>query len=117
MTGALALAGWRWTVTGSGYPFGPSDPRDAMSLLRGLPADLGAPLFAGVLAVTAVAMVAMTASGGGRRWGGARVGSLTVGWTAAAVLLVVVPDIRLLALTAYAPMLLVGAPVGWPDIN
>src|SRR5215218_1844754 len=117
VTGGLALAACRWTVTGSGYPFGPSDPLDAMSLIRGLPPGVGAPLFAGVLAVTAVAMLAMTASGGARRWGGARVGLLAVGWTAAAVLLAVVPDIRLLALTAYAPMLLVGAPFGWPDID
>jgi hypothetical protein len=118
VTGGLALAACRWTVTGSGYPFGPSDPLDAMSLIRGLPAGVGAPLFAGVLAVTAVAMLAMTASGGARpRGGGARVGLMTVGWTAAAVLLAVVPDIRLLALTAYAPMLLLGAPSGWADIN
>jgi hypothetical protein len=117
VTGGLALAACRWTVTGSGYPFGPSDPLDAMSLIRGLPPGVGAPLFAGVLAVTAVAMLAMTASGGARLWGGARVGLLTVGWTAAAVLLVVVPDIRLLALTAYAPMLLLEAPFGWPDID
>lgn len=117
VTGGLALAACRWTVTGSGYPFGPSDPLDAMSLLRGLPPGVGAPLFAGVLAVTAVAMLAMTANGGARPRGGARVGLLMVGWTAAVVLLVVVPDIRLLALTAYVPMLLLGAPFGWPDID
>src|SRR5690606_18853187 len=34
-----------WTVTGEGFPFGTGNP-ESIGLLRGLPADVGAPLFA-----------------------------------------------------------------------
>ena len=37
--------------------------------------------------------------------------------TMTAVLLVVVPDARVLAVAAYAPIFLVGAPFGWPPVS
>jgi hypothetical protein len=40
-----------------------------------------------------------------------------VGWLIVGVLLVVVPDVRLLALAGYLPMLIVGLPLGWPDVD
>jgi hypothetical protein len=112
--GALALG---WTITGRGFPFGPGDPNGELSLLRDLPAGVGAPLFAAVLLATAVAMLAMAGPHAVRPGGPVRGLLLGFGWAVAAALLVVVPDARLLALAGYAPMLLLGAPFGWPPVD
>lgn len=115
-----ATAGWAalyavlalvWTVTGRGYPFGPADP-DSIGVLRNLPARVGAPLFASVL--LAMAVVALVMTGRARpapllRYALAGFGALVAG-----LLLVVVPEVRALALVGYAPMLILGAPFGWP---
>lgn len=120
---AYAAAAWAavsatlalfWTITGTGFPYGEADP-NAMGLLRGLPADIGAPLFAGVLVATTV--VALVMAGGGRVTGPTRLALQGFGWLVAGVLLVVVPDPGLLALVGYAPLLIVGAPFGWPDVD
>jgi hypothetical protein len=60
--GTLALV---WTATGRGFPFGTNDPDGDASLLRGLPAEAGAPIFAVVLLATAVAALSMPPAG---RW-------------------------------------------------
>lgn len=114
-TAALALAAWLWTATGRGYPFGPNDPFDDLSLLRALPAHVGAPLFAATFSVTALVMLGMALRLRPPRAG--RVAALAAGWASAAVLLLVIPDLRLLALTAYLPMLILGAPFGWPEVD
>ncbi|MFD0745778.1 hypothetical protein ACFQ1L_31085 [Phytohabitans flavus] len=49
--------------------------------------------------------------------GTARVALLAAGWSVVALLLLVVPDMRLLARAGYAPMLIVGAPFGWPPVD
>jgi hypothetical protein len=106
-----------WALTGDGFPFGRNDPNGDLSLLRNLPAGVGAPVFAGLLLATAVAMLAMTGPRALRLGGPRRRLLLGFGWAVAAALLVVVPDARLLALAGYAPMLLLGAPFGWPPVD
>ena len=59
-------------------------------------------------AVVAILM----ARGWGR--GSGRAALLAFGWTAAMTLAVVIPDFRVLVVVAYAPILLIGAPFGWP---
>lgn len=104
-----------WTVTGSGFPFGEGNP-DSIGLLRALPADVGAPLFAGVLFATAVATLIMV--GDARLPRRPRATLLGFGWLVAGTLLVVVPEPDVLALAGYGPVLLVGAPFGFPpDVN
>jgi hypothetical protein len=103
-----------WTVTGTGFPYGEGDP-DALGLLSGLPADIGAPMFAGVLVATSV--VALVMAGGGRVTGPVRLALQGFGLLVAGALLLVVPDPRVLVLAGYAPVLIVGAPFGWPDVD
>ncbi len=118
-----AAAGWAaayftlalvWTVTGDGFPFGTQNP-DSIGLLRNLPEEIGAPVFAGGLLVTTVLMLAM--AGGFQPPAPLRRPLLGLGWLLALVLLVVVPEPGLLALVGYAPLLLAGAPFGWPDVD
>ncbi|HEV3496190.1 MAG TPA: hypothetical protein VHA34_07570, partial [Actinomycetes bacterium] len=53
-----------------------------------------------------------------RAWGRglARGALLGIAWVACVVLLLVVPDYRVLVAVAYAPLFLVGAPFGWPPV-
>ncbi|GII65582.1 hypothetical protein Skr01_56670 [Sphaerisporangium krabiense] len=103
-----------WTISGKGYPFGPGHAEDSPALLRSPPASTGAPIFATVLLVTAVAALAMAGRHAVSPGRPARAALLGFGWTVAAVLLVGVPTEDVLALTGYAPMLILGAPFGWP---
>lgn len=107
--GLLALT---WTLTGQGYPFAINDESVSTSLLRLLPAEVGAPVFAGVALVTAVAVFAMSGSHAVRLRGVARGLLLTYGWLVAAALLLVVPDTEVLTLAGYAPMLILSLPFG-----
>lgn len=104
-----------WTVTGEGFPFGQGDP-DSFGLLRDLPERVGAPAFAGGLLVTTVLMLVMA---GRYRPVGPRLRNalLGLGWLVAVALIVVVPDPGVLALAGYAPVLLIGLPFGWPDVD
>jgi hypothetical protein len=111
--GTLALG---WTLTGHGFPFGEAaDVGARSSPLRFLSPEFGAPLFAGVLLLTAV--VALVMSGWDTAHRPARTLLLTYGWVVAGALLLVVPDARLLTLLGYAPILIIGAPFGWPPVN
>ncbi|MEU0483576.1 hypothetical protein ABZ260_30855 [Streptosporangium sp. NPDC006013] len=109
--GVVALI---WTITGSGFPFGRNDPQGRAGPLRDLPPEVGAPLFAVVLLATAVACLAMAGSHAVRPSRAGRALLLGFGWTVAAALLILVPTVNVLALTGYAPMLILGAPFGWP---
>ncbi|MGN9779264.1 hypothetical protein ACTMS0_26405 [Micromonospora sp. H33] len=112
--GVLALLA---TITGAGYPFGANDPRGGgANLLRLVPVDLGPPLFAGVLLTAAVAALAMGPAAV-QPPGPLRGVLLGYGWAVAFVLAVVVPDYIVLATLGYAPILLVGAPFGWPPVD
>ncbi|MFI5485703.1 hypothetical protein [Micromonospora echinaurantiaca] len=111
--GLLALVA---TVTGAGYPFGPDDPDSGTSLLRLVPADVGPPLFAALLLGAAVAALAMT---GPTARASRPLRTLLAGyaWAVAALLAVVVPDAQVLIMLGYAPMLILGAPFGWPPVD
>src|SRR5258705_2452225 len=109
--GALALI---WTVTGHGFPFGSATVDNNASLLRSISPALGAPLFAGILLATAAVMLAMADRRGVRLRGAPRLLLLGFGWTVAAFFVAGAPTMDLLALTGYAPMIIIGAPFGWP---
>ncbi|MEU4623805.1 hypothetical protein AB0G04_28015 [Actinoplanes sp. NPDC023801] len=109
--GTLALF---WTVTGHGYPFGGNDPAPDTSALRGLGPDVGAPLFAAVLLTAAVALLA---TAGGTSRGPLRYALSGYLWLTAGALLLLVPDVRLLAFAGYLPMLIAGLPFGWPPVD
>jgi hypothetical protein len=112
-TGVLALV---WTVTGGGYPFGANNPDD-LHPLRGLPADVGAPLFA--VALLGVGVLALATAGRHpiHPPKPVRLGLLGFGWATVGALLVAVPGTDVLAFAGYSPMLLLGAPFGWPDVD
>ncbi|MCA2219358.1 hypothetical protein [Jidongwangia harbinensis] len=110
--GTLALV---WTVTGRGFPFGPDDRGNGASPLRALTPEVGAPLFAAVLLLAAVA--ALILHGGAVPRGPARVALPAYLWLVVAALLVVVPDSRLLTVAGYLPVLVVGAPFGYPPVD
>jgi hypothetical protein len=104
-----------WTITGTGFPYGDGNP-DSMGVLRQLPADIGAPVFACVLVATSV--MALFMAGEGRVVSGpVRVVLQGFGALVAAALLVVLPEAGVLALVGYAPLLIVGLPFGWPDVD
>jgi hypothetical protein len=113
---AAATVALAWTFTGHGYPFGAADPGRDSSPIRALGPEVGAPLIAGVMLLATVAALVMSGSSAAPR-GPARGTVLAIGWTVAAALLVVLPDARFLTLAGYAPILLVGAPFGWPDVD
>lgn len=103
--------GMYWTFGGAGFPFGEGDPLSALSILHGARAETAAPTIAGSgFAGTAVAL-AMART---RVRGALRLALLVFAWAAAACLALVIPDYRALVATAYAPIVLVGAPFGWP---
>ncbi|MFE9918369.1 hypothetical protein ACFYPG_24745 [Micromonospora sp. NPDC005553] len=112
--GVLALLG---TLTNAGYPFGPNDPHGGdVSLLRLVPVEVATPLFAGVLLTAAVAALAMSRLAA-RSPGPLRALLAGYGWAVAFVLVLVVPDVRVLIVLGYLPILIVGAPFGWPPID
>ncbi|HEU0041734.1 MAG TPA: hypothetical protein VFQ15_05230 [Jiangellaceae bacterium] len=106
--GVVALV---WTLSGSGFPLGENDPGGNLSMLGEVSAEVGAPLFAAVaLGGAGIAMLM------------ARVRSLAelppwwrriaiwFGSVMAVLLLAVVPDGRVLAVTGYLPLIIVVAP-------
>ncbi|MFC7387538.1 hypothetical protein, partial [Sphaerisporangium rhizosphaerae] len=110
--GVVALS---WTMTGRGYPFEGPSSAGAAPVLRGVSAEVAAPVFAGVLLATAVAALAMAGRHAVRPRGVPRAALLTFGYAVALSLMVLVPGADLLALTGYAPMLILGAPFGRPS--
>src|SRR4051812_48915911 len=110
-SGTLALT---WTMLGRGFPFGPGDPGNDSSPLRGLTPKVGAPLFAGVMLVAAVVLLIM--NGTMRPSRPMRAALLACAWVVVAGLLIVVPDSRVLTLAGYTPILIVGAPFGYPPV-
>jgi len=110
--GTLALI---WTAIGRGFPFGPGDPGRTGSPLRGLDPAVGAPVFAATLLLAAVALVIM--SGWDRPRRPVRAALLGYLWLVVAGLLVVVPDVRLLTVAGYLPILIIGFPFGYPPVD
>ena len=107
--GALGLY---WALGGAGFPFGAeNDPQSALSVLGGVQAETGAPVTVALGLAGVVAAVAMA-----RRRGRGMIRSALLGfaWGAAAVLALLIPDYRMLVAVAYTPIILIGAPFGWP---
>ncbi|MEU8184686.1 hypothetical protein AB0B85_08975 [Micromonospora sp. NPDC049044] len=112
--GVLALIG---ALTDAGYPFGANDPHGGdVNLLRLVPVHLATALFAGVLLTAAVAALAMSRPAA-HTPGPLRVLLAGYGWAVAFLLAVVVPDARVLVVLGYLPILIVGAPFGWPPVD
>ncbi|GII81545.1 hypothetical protein Sru01_65270 [Sphaerisporangium rufum] len=107
--GALGLY---WALGGDGFPFAPVDDAHASaSILEGSRAAIVAPVMAALGAAGAIAALAM-ARGWGR--GGTRTALLVFGWAMAGTLALLIPDYTLLALLAFAPLLLVFTFTGVP---
>jgi len=107
--GVLGL--W-WALGGGGFPFGSAnDPGAALSVLGGVRAETGAPVIAALGLVGAVVAVTMV-----RRRERGTLGALLLylAWAVAAGLALLIPDYRVLMAVAYAPIILIGAPFGWP---
>lgn len=114
---SYGLLGLYWALGGAGFPFGSeNDPGGAeSSILAGAQSDIAAPVIAALGIFGALAALAMA-----RRWGSrgiARWALLGFAWTIAAALALLIPDYRVLVAVAYAPIVLVGAPFGWPPMN
>ncbi|MEV4278831.1 NYN domain-containing protein [Actinoplanes xinjiangensis] len=107
-----AMLGLFWTAGGDGFPFAPiHEDRRSGSILEGTAAEVGAPIIAvlGLLAtIVALAMARGTASRG------RSAAMIAFGWVTAAVLTLIIPDYTLIALVAFAPLLLVFTFTGVP---
>ena len=107
--GLLALS---WALGATGYPFSEAvDPDAGLSLLGSVAPGVGAAGLATLSllgAVVGAAMLRGCGHGHGRRL------AMGLGGVMAVTFAVLLPDLRLLAVMAYTPILLVGAPFGWP---
>jgi len=107
-----------WTVTGDGFPYGANNPDDQLHPLRAVPVDTGAAMFAVLLLGAGVLALATAGRQPARPPRPVRAGLLGLGWAVVATLVVLVPSAHILAVAGYTPMLLIGAPFGWPaDID
>jgi hypothetical protein len=107
-----AILGLSWWAGGSGFPFAPIDEdHRSGSLLEGSSAAVVAPVMAlvGLCGVAVGVHMALARRGGRGSWA-----VLGFGWVMAAVLSLVLPDYSLLALLAFAPLLVVFAFTGVP---
>lgn len=109
---AYGVLGLWWALGGAGFPFGSeNDPSAALSVLGNTQVETGAPVVAFLGFVGASAALVMSR---GRGRGMSRIGLLVFALTVAAALALVFPDYRVLMAVAYAPIVLIGAPFGWP---
>lgn len=122
--GALAVF---WSSGGTGFPFGlDNDPTGGVSILSWVEADKAAPVMAAVALVGALVALAMSR---GRGSPTVRLALLTFAWATAGIVALVIPDYRVLVVVAYAPIILIGTPLGlvedanladaitWPLVN
>ncbi|MDG6106198.1 NYN domain-containing protein [Dactylosporangium aurantiacum] len=106
------LLGFFWSMGGDGFPFEPIDMAHVSgSVLEGSRTEIVAPIMAVCGALGTLAGLAMARGAGNGRGAKALV---LFGWSMAVVLALVVPDYFLLALVAFAPLLLVFAFTGVP---
>jgi hypothetical protein len=108
------LLGVYWTRGGVGFPFGVAHDKDArwVSLLADAQPRTAGPVIALLGLAGAALAIAMSRLRSAGRLGAAMSG---FAWTMAAGLAVVIPDYRPLLAVVRAPMLLLGAPFGWPQ--
>jgi hypothetical protein len=103
-----------WTVTGDGFPYGANND-DRMHPLRAIPIDTGAAVFAVVLLGAGVLALATAGREPARPPRPVRQVLVALGWAVVAALVILVPSAHILAVAGYTPMLLIGAPFGWPS--
>lgn len=109
-----AVLGMFWALGGRGLPLGRSgDPSAELSVLGAFDGPGIAAVLAGLGFAGALVALAMHRTDGTRR--SQRIALQVFAWSAAIVLTLVVPDFRVLMSVAYTPILLVGAPFGWPE--
>jgi hypothetical protein len=107
--GILALS---WALGATGYPFDAAvDPDARLSLLGSVAPQVGATGLATLSLLGGVVGAAMLR---GRGRGLGRRLLLGLGGFMAVTFAVLLPDLRVLVVLAYTPILLVGAPFGWP---
>jgi hypothetical protein len=100
-----------WSQGGAGFPFGKNDPGAGLSPLRNLNAVTGAPIIVILGFLGVIVAFFMLRRSPNRQF---QIALEIYGISMAAVLFLVIPDYRLLAGIAYTPLLLLGAPFGWP---
>jgi hypothetical protein len=114
-----AMLGVFWWRGGAGFPFGIAhDPagRGVSLLEHARPESTGPVLAVAGLGAAALAVRLALPPRRGRHTSGVPVRLLAaLGWAVAGLLAVVIPDYRPLLAVIRAPMLLVGAPFGWPE--
>lgn len=109
---AYGLLAILWTAGVPGFPFGRDhDPDPDYSNLAALTPETGAPVIAVWAMLAAGAAALLRCSGTPRRLAAA---AIAVAWVTAGALLLIVPDFRVLIRVAYLPVVLLGAPFGWP---
>jgi hypothetical protein len=106
------LLGLWWALGGAGFPFGrENDPDAALSVLADVQTETGARVIAALGLASAVAAVAMARTRGRGTLGAVL---LVFAWAVTVVLALAIPDYRVLMAVTYAPIVLIGAPFGWP---
>lgn len=110
--GALGLY---WMLGGAGFPFGrATGPGAGESLLAGAQIESGAPVIA-LLGLAGALLALAMARGQGRGLPHALL--LVFASLIAVLLLIVIPDRRVLMAVAYAPICLLGAPFHFPPVS
>ena len=103
------VAGLCWAIGVGGFPFGVGDPDGRFTWLAGLRPQPGGWVIAAVGLVGAVAVTMA------RERSRLRLPLLAFGSAVAAVLLLVVPDVRVLTVAVHSPIFVVGGLLGWHD--
>lgn len=113
-SGAYGAFGLYWSLGGVGFPFGAGDPGGkGLSLLAGVKQSAFAPWIAAFGLIGAAVALAMSQGKAGKILSKVL---LAFAWTAAVILILVVPDYRVLAHLAYA-ILLRFAQLEWAVVN
>lgn len=107
---AYGLLGFYWWNGGDGFPYGAgNDPAARISVLGGVTQSTAAPIIAGLGLAGMIVGLSMARA---RARDPKRAVLATFGTGAAITLGLLVPDYRVFVLVAYAPIALVGAPLG-----
>lgn len=106
-----------WALGGPGFPFGTGHDETAeVSILAHVERSAAAPVIAALSAVGVAVALAMARQSGNRhpRHRGRGAPLVVFAAAAAVALVLVIPDYRVLATVAYTPIVVLGAPFGWP---